>query len=150
CDFQVKIRGHRIEPGEVEAALLKHPRVGQAVVVDREFAAGDRRLIAYVVAEANTSTSELSDYVKDNLPSYMAPAMWVTLDELSLTPNGKVDRAALVTPQLSTPKLQGKYVAPRNVTEQQLVQIWEELFKVRPISITYDFFELGGYSLLMI
>jgi amino acid adenylation domain-containing protein len=151
CDFQVKIRGHRIEPSEVEAVLLKHPRVRQAVVVDREFAAGDRRLIAYVVAEKNTNPSELSDYVKDNLPSYMAPAMWVTLDELPLTPNGKVDRAALVTPQLSTtPKLQGEYVAPRNVIEQQLVQIWEELFKVQPIGIIHDFFELGGHSLLMI
>ena len=150
-DFQVKIRGHRIEPGEVEAALLKHPRVRQAVVVDREFAAGDRRLIAYVVTEEHISTSELSDYVKDILPSYMAPAMWVTLDQLPLTANGKVDRAALVTPQLSTkPRLRGEYVAPRNVIEQQLVQIWEDLFKVQPISITHDFFELGGHSVLTI
>lgn len=150
-DFQVKIRGHRIEPGEVEAALSKNPKVRQAVVLDRGFGP-DKRLVAYVVARENSATTsaELNSYLKERLPRFMVPTSWVMLDELPLTPNGKVNRAALPELSHSLNRLAGEYIAPRNYLQEQLVEIWEDLLNIHPIGVTDNFFELGGHSLMMI
>ncbi|WNG57420.1 amino acid adenylation domain-containing protein [Archangium gephyra] len=147
-DSQVKLRGFRIEPGEVESALVGYPGVGEAVVMVREDSPGDRRLVGYVVAREGQGleVSELKAYLKDKLPDYMVPAALVKLDTLPLNPNGKVDRKALPVPdQVRTS--QG-YVAPRNETERLLAQLWSEVLAAPRIGIHDNFFELGGHSLL--
>jgi amino acid adenylation domain-containing protein len=150
-DDQVKLNGFRIELGEIQAVLSEHPALKEALVLAREDSPGDKRLVAYVVAngEAAPSNEELRSYLKERLPEYMVPSAAVILDALPLTPHGKVDRAALPAPQISLSRSKGDYVAPRNGLQQQLVEIWEELFKVHPIGVTDNFFELGGHSLLM-
>ena len=151
-DDQVKISGYRIEPGEIEAALLEHPEVTAALVLAHEDAPGDKRLVAYVVANPqNTPTTEdLRSHLKERLPDYMVPSLFVMLDAMPLTQHGKVDKAALPVPQLSLSRAGREYVAPKNGLQQQLVEIWEELFKFHPIGVTDNFFELGGHSLQMI
>src|SRR5581483_224947 len=149
-DDQVKIRGFRIELGEVEAALRRHPRVGDAVVVARGDTAGDRRLVAYVVPDgaAHLPPSTLQSFLRQKLPDYMVPSLFVTMDRLPLNPNGKVDRRALPAPGAERPALEQTYVPPRSPCERRLVAIWERLLGVRPIGVTDDFFALGGHSLL--
>jgi amino acid adenylation domain-containing protein len=166
-DNQVKISGFRIEPGEVEAALSQHPSVGDVTVLAREDTPGDKRLVAYVVARAAEAApdgaaragdeeftpptaEELRAHLKDRVPEYALPSAFVMLDAMPLTANGKIDRGALPAPQLSLSRSGREYVAPRNGLQQQLVDIWEELFKVHPIGLTDNFFELGGHSLMMI
>jgi amino acid adenylation domain-containing protein len=165
-DNQVKISGFRIEPGEVEAVLSQHPAVRDVMVMAREDTPGDKRLVAYVVAGAAAAEGEapaaggeeaapptpegLRAFLKDRVPEYMAPAAFVLLDALPLTANGKIDRGALPAPQFSLSRSGREYVAPRNELQQQLVDIWEELFKVHPIGLNDNFFELGGHSLMMI
>jgi amino acid adenylation domain-containing protein len=152
-DAQVKVSGYRVEPGEVEAALGRHAGVGAAVVTAREEGGGGRRLIGYVVGrggEPPPASELLRAYLRESLPEYMVPSVCVVLDALPLTPNGKVDKAALPAPQLSLSRSGREYVAPRTGLQQQLVDIWEELFKIHPIGLTDNFFELGGHSLLMV
>ncbi|MET0646544.1 MAG: amino acid adenylation domain-containing protein [Pyrinomonadaceae bacterium] len=152
-DGQVKINGFRIEPGEVEAALSQHPAVSAALVAARADDVGDKRLVAYVVARAGGSVpggEELRSYLRERVPEYMVPSACVVLNALPLTLHGKVDRAALPAPQAVLRGSGRHYVAPRNDLQRQLVEIWEELFKVHPIGLTDDFFELGGHSLLML
>jgi amino acid adenylation domain-containing protein len=149
-DEQVKIRGHRIELGEVEAALESHPQVGRAVAAAKEGAGGGRRLVAYVVCAAGAEApgaAELRGHVRARLPEYMAPSAFVVLDALPLTPNGKVDRKALPEPEVSGPAGES-YVAPRNSVEAGLAGIWEEVLNVRPVGVRDNFFELGGHSLM--
>jgi len=149
-DHQVKIRGFRIELGEIEAVLEQHAGVNQAVVVAREDKPGDKRLVAYVVAESPdtlTSSAELRRHVGKQLPDYMTPAAFVQMAKLPLTPNGKVDRKALPAPDQSR-DAGAVYVAPRDATERKLVQIWEQVLGVSPISVTANFFDLGGRSIL--
>ena len=150
-DEQVKISGYRIEPGEVEAALETHPSVAAAIAVASEEAAGDKRLIAYVVAKTDTAPAveQLRDYLKERVPDYMLPSAIVLLETLPLTAHGKVDRAALPAPRGAAGRPLGDYVAPRNELERQLTAIWEELFKTSPIGVHDNFFELGGHSLLL-
>ena len=151
-DEQVKISGFRIEPGEIEAALETHPSVTTAVAVVDQETPHEKRLIAYVVAKENTlspGVDELRAYLKERVPEYMTPAAFVMLDALPLTPHGKIDRAALPAPRANADRPAGQYVAPRNAIEQQLVAIWEELFKTNPIGVRDNFFEMGGHSLLL-
>jgi amino acid adenylation domain-containing protein len=151
-DNQVKLRGFRIELGEIEAALRQHPALREAVVVAREMAPGDRRLIAYTVAREHESPSirELRGFLKERLPDYMIPSSFVALDALPVTPNGKVDRNALPSPDKKETMPEEVYVAPRNSMEFRLVEIWERVLGVRLIGMSGNFFELGGHSLLAV
>lgn len=149
-DHQVKLRGFRIELGEIEAVLTQHPAVQQAVVLVREDTSGDPRLVTYIIPRPGLflQIENLRDFLKGKLPSYMVPVAFVPLETLSVTPNGKVDRRALPAPAQT--KTAHKVMAPRDEVERQLVQIWEDLFQVRPIGVQDDFFELGGHSLLAV
>ncbi|QOY92808.1 amino acid adenylation domain-containing protein [Massilia sp. UMI-21] len=150
-DHQVKIRGFRIEPGEVEAALRAHAAVGQALVMVDQGPTG-KRLVAYVVAKvaakvtADSGMAELRSYLKDRLPEYMVPAVFVALDAMPLTPNGKVDRKALPAPDGHASG--AAYIAPRTPAETTLAAIWSEVLGVEQVGIQDNFFELGGHSLL--
>jgi amino acid adenylation domain-containing protein len=146
-DNQVKIRGFRIELGEIEARLLAHPAVTEAVVTAREDAPGDKRLAAYFVTESPVKATDLRDYLKQTLPDYMIPAAFVELDEMPLTPNGKIDRKALPAPSSAIAESDRAFVAHRDDVESRLVKIWETILNVNPISVKDDFFELGGHSL---
>lgn len=148
-DFQVKVRGFRVELGEIEAYLGKHPGVREVVVTVAEAELGQKRLVAYVVlvGELACTTTELRDYLKQKLPDYMIPAIWVTLPSLPLTPNGKVDRKALPPPDTSRPAQFSGYVSPRTDIEKMLAGWWAEILRVEHVSIHDDFFELGGHSL---
>ncbi len=150
-DFQVKLRGYRIELGEVEAVLRSHASVNEAVVVAREDAPGDKRLVAYVASRAAQATAEsLRDHLRQHLPEYMVPSAFVLLDALPLTPGGKVDRKVLPAPEGRASSAAGGYVAPRTSTELRLAAIWAEVLKLERIGVTDDFFALGAHSLLLI
>lgn len=147
-DSQVKLRGYRIEPGEIEALLERQASVEAAVVVVREETQGDQRLVAYVVAQADAVVSEkrLRDALAAFLPAYMVPSSIVPLHALPLTPGGKIDRKALPAPEGGS--LGMPYVAPQTNLERQLAAIWREVLGVRQIGINDNFFSLGGHSLL--
>jgi amino acid adenylation domain-containing protein len=150
-DSQVKVRGYRIELGEIEAAISQHRSVREALVVVREDERGDKRLVAYMIPKAKpVPVEELKNFLQSQLPGYMVPTTFVEMVAFPLTENGKIDRRAL--PENSPPQQseQVKIVAPRNQWEQQLLKIWEELFKIQPISVTDDFFELAGHSLMAV
>jgi amino acid adenylation domain-containing protein len=149
-DHQVKIRGFRIELGEIEAVLEEHPEVRQAVVIAREDTPDDKRLVAYFIPDPASSVGpdELRSHAAKQLPDYMLPAVFVTMVRFPLTPNGKVDRKALPPPAASDFDSGGEYVAPRDSVERKLVQLWEEVLDVSPISVTANFFDLGGRSLV--
>lgn len=149
-DQQVKLRGFRIEPGEIEAVLSSHPSVREAVVIVREDPAQGRRLVAYVVAkgEPSMSTPELRSHLQSKLPEYMVPSAFVMLEELPRTPSGKLNRRALPAPGAVWAERGESYLAPRDDVEFQLIRIWEKLLDVKGIGIRDSFFDLGGYSLL--
>jgi len=149
-DHQVKIRGHRIETGEIEAVLAEHTQVRQAVVMAQADAGGRHQLVAWVVTEpgVEVSSSELRRHLSVHLPEYMIPAVFIPMAEFRLTPNGKVDRKALPTPDGSRPVLEREFVAPRTETEKVLAQIWSDVLGVSKIGIHDNFFELRGHSLL--
>ena len=144
-DAQVKVRGFRVELGEVEAMLAAHAAVREAAVVLREDVEGQPRLVAYVVAEAgaDAGAAGLADYLRERLPEYMVPAAYVALDAMPLNANGKLDRRALPAPEETA-----RYVAPRSATEEVLAGIWEEVLGVERVGVDASFFELGGDSLL--
>ncbi|MGN4022228.1 amino acid adenylation domain-containing protein, partial [Burkholderia gladioli] len=149
ADHQVKIRGFRIEPGEIEAALAAHERVAEAVVIAREEAGGDHRLVAYLVGDGEApDTNALRTYLQQKLPGHMVPSHFVLLDALPLTTNGKLDRRALPAPELS--RGTSAYAAPRSETERTLAAIWAQLLGLDRVGLHDDFFELGGHSLLAI
>jgi acyl-coenzyme A synthetase/AMP-(fatty) acid ligase len=149
-DQQIKIRGFRVELGEIEAALCQHPSIAQAVALARENAQGEKSLVAYVVSEREPppTTFELCNFLKQELPHYMIPSSFVFLASLPLTPNGKVDRKALPALDQSQSELQASYVVPRNPVEKVLAGIWAELLKLERVGIHDNFFGLGGHSLL--
>ncbi|MEP7183680.1 MAG: amino acid adenylation domain-containing protein, partial [Betaproteobacteria bacterium] len=149
-DRQVKIRGHRIEPAEVEAALLRLPAVREAVIVVHGTTTDDRRLTAYVVPADATApdAAHLWRELRRTLPEYMIPAAFVFLAAWPLTPNGKIDRAKLPDPGDLEQQRTGWHVPPRDPSQQMVAQVWEELLGVRSIGIHDSFFDLGGHSLL--
>ncbi len=142
-DQQVKVRGFRIEPGEIEARLREHPGVREAAVLAREDAPGQPRLVAYVVGEAGAEA--LRAHLGRSLPEHMVPGVFVALEWLPLTPNGKLDRGALPAPERGA---EAEYVAPRTATEEVLAGIWAEVLGVERVGATASFFALGGHSLL--
>ena len=149
-DHQVKIRGYRIEPAEIDLVLEQHENVAEALVIVREDIPGNKRLVAYVVAASQSTpgAGELRDYLKERLPEYMVPSAFVMLDQMPLTPNGKIDRRALPAPDTTRPEMTHRFVAPRNATEEALAGIVAKVLNLQQVGVEDDFFELGGHSLL--
>ncbi|HET7464785.1 MAG TPA: condensation domain-containing protein, partial [Longimicrobium sp.] len=145
-DFQVKLRGFRVEPGEIEARLSEHPAVRQAVVLVRDDAPGDRRLVAYCVAEGPVDAESLRAHLAARLPSYMVPAAFVLMEAFPVSTSGKVDRAALPAPGGDAYATHG-YEAPVGETEAALAEIWAEVLGVERVGRHDHFFERGGHSL---
>ena len=148
-DHQVKIRGFRVELGEIESALLRLPGVRETVVLAREDAAGDRRLVAYVVPSGASAPEPgaLRAALLETLPEYMVPAAFMPLERLPLTRNGKVDRKALPAPDASAQPVR-EYQAPRTPTEEVLAGVWAQVLRLERVGRDDPFFELGGHSLL--
>jgi amino acid adenylation domain-containing protein len=149
-DDQAKIRGFRVEPGEIEVVLSQHPGVREVVVVARSETSGDKRLVAYLVADGGSppSTTELHRFLKERVPEYMIPSVFVQLDALPLTGSGKIDRRALPAPDRLRPKLELVFVPPRTPIEEALAEIWKDVLGVERVGVHDNFFELGGHSLL--
>ncbi|MFP2933517.1 amino acid adenylation domain-containing protein, partial [Pyxidicoccus sp. 3LG] len=146
-DFQVKVRGFRIELGEVETTLYSHPEVREAIVIAREDAPGNKRLVGYVTARtASLDAPALRAFLQQRLPEYMVPSAFVVLEEFPRTPNGKVDRKALPAPE-ARPEFR-PFIPPSSATEVRLAALWSELLGLPEVSALDDFFELGGHSLL--
>ncbi|MCW2985404.1 MAG: sypC, partial [Conexibacter sp.] len=155
-DDQVKVRGYRVELGEIEAVLAAHPAVESVAVVAREETPGDPRLVAYVVAEARPSNEAaatpetLRAFLAERLPAYMVPAAFVRLDALPLTANGKVDRKVLPAPDSTHLAVEAVFVEPRSDLERMVARIWCDLLNVSVVGVHDNFFELGGNSLLVV
>ncbi|HEX2202234.1 MAG TPA: amino acid adenylation domain-containing protein, partial [Longimicrobium sp.] len=149
-DQQVKVRGFRVEPGEVEAALLRHPEVEAAAVVARPGAGGPARLVAYVVARDGVApgAAALREHLRERLPDYMVPSLFARLDALPRTPNGKVDRRALPAPEEAGAEGDGAHAEPRTETEREVAALWAEVLGVERVGVDENFFDLGGHSLL--
>ncbi len=149
-DHQVKIRGFRIELGEIEAVIGQHSNIHQTVAIVREDVPGDKRLVAYLVAKQQPvpTVGELRRFLKKQLPEYMIPSAFVTLDTLPLSANGKVDRRALPVPQIAHIGDQITFVAPRTPIEEILAEIWAEVLGIEVVGVHDNFFTLGGHSLL--
>ncbi|WP_155742256.1 non-ribosomal peptide synthetase, partial [Paenibacillus polymyxa] len=145
-DAQVKIRGYRIELGEVETQLLKLEAVREAVVIAREDEQGQKQLCAYVVADEEVVASELRSALSQKLPGYMIPSYVIQLEQMPLTPNGKIDRKALPAPEGSL-QSGADYVAPRTWVEVKLAQIWQDVLGLTQVGVKENFFEIGGHSL---
>jgi acyl carrier protein len=151
-DHQVKVRGFRIEPGEIENLLIQHEEVKQAVVIAREDLPGDQRLVAYLVADPERPpiVNQLRSHLQDRLPQFMIPSLFVLMEALPTTPNGKLDRDALPTLESRRPDLEQLRVVPRNEIESAIAEIWKEVLRVDEVGIDDNFFDLGGHSLLLI
>jgi aspartate racemase len=156
-DFQVKLRGMRVELGEIESVLEQHPTVKEAVVTAREDKSGDKRLVAYIVPKLLSDeisqtvfTKELRNFLKEKLADYMVPSAFVMLSTLPLTPNGKINRTALPAPDQVRQEPEETFVAPQDELELQLTRIWEKVLGIQPIGVRDNFFDLGGHSLLAV
>jgi natural product biosynthesis luciferase-like monooxygenase protein/amino acid adenylation domain-containing protein len=152
-DYQVKLRGFRVEPGEIEAVVESDPDVKSCIVIARADAGQDPRLIAYVVPvdeQVELSIPDLRRHVKQSLPEYMLPAAFVPLQTLPLTPNGKVDRSALPDPDQERPEIETTFVTVRDPVEEIVAGIWENLLRLDKVGTEDNFFELGGHSLLAV
>ena len=149
-DEQVKVRGFRVEPNEVTATLNEHPHIQQSVVVAREVAPGDTRLIAYFVAvpQSHPTLGELRDFLGARLPDFMVPATFVRLEKLPLTANGKVDRMSLPAPEDTNTLRDSAYTAPRTDMEKTVAGILERVLGLEHVDVEENFFSLGGHSLL--
>ena len=155
ADDQIKVRGYRVELGEIEAVLAQHPGVRQAIVRAREDAAGNKYLVAYIVPNNQPVSSQgqlgghdLAQFLRTKLPEYMVPSSVVLLEAMPLTPTGKVDLNALPIPDSSQLDREHGYVAPRTTLEQQLADLWASVLGVERVGVHDSFFELGGHSLL--
>jgi amino acid adenylation domain-containing protein len=150
-DYQLKIRGHRIEPAEMESALMQMPAVGECIVIAREVSPDDKRLVAYLVLKEGEAVTahELRQFLKPRLPAHLIPSSFVILESLPLSPHGKVDRQALPAPGDHDLEPGTMYVAPSTPIEEEVAQIFREVLKVEKVGIYDDFFALGGHSLLV-
>ncbi len=151
-DQQVKLRGFRVELGEIESVLTQHSGIRDCVVTVHANGNGDKKLAAYFVPHGRRSPAipELRQHLKNKLPEYMVPSAFVRLDALPLTPNGKVDRQALPAPERVRPELEKRYATPQDAVEVELTRIWENVLGIHPVGIQDKFFELGGHSLLAV
>lgn len=149
-DNQVKIRGFRIELGEIEAVLAQHSGVRQNAVIVREDTPGNKRLVAYAIAqpELTLTAEDLRATLQQQLPDYMIPSCFVQLEAFPLTPNGKIDRRALPLPESLL--IEQEIVAPRNELEARLAKIWQDILGIDRVSVTANFSDLGGHSLLAV
>jgi amino acid adenylation domain-containing protein len=152
ADHQVKIRGFRIELGEIETALRSHASVREAVVMARTEESGEKRLVAYLVGNADRlpNADRWRQELKQQLPEYMIPTVFVALERLPLTSNGKVDRKALPAPEGERPELEWAYEAPRTSAEEKLAEIWSQVLRVERVGVHDNFFALGGDSMRII
>lgn len=151
-DNQIKIRGFRVELGEIETLLNQHPAVKQSAVALKQDANNESKLIAYLVLKKDTTDKAIAfnDFLQQQLPKYAIPSAFIFLDKLPLTTNGKIDRHSLPTPDLISSEIKRNYIAPRTFPEQQMAEIWQEVLGVSQVGIDDDFFELGGHSLLIV
>jgi len=149
-DFQVKIRGHRVEMSEVETALLEIEGVKEAVVVGEERKPGEKRLVGYIVWRGAPAPriSEVRRQLGETLPDYMVPSSFVFLEAFPLTATGKIDRRALPTPDGIRPAIDSSFVSPRTVMEEEVAAIWAEVLGLDRVGVFDGFLELGGDSLL--
>jgi amino acid adenylation domain-containing protein len=151
ADDQLKIRGFRVEPGEIEAALREHPAVAEALVVGSDDDAGAKRLVAYLVGkESSVSAGELRERLRRTLPEYMIPSAFEFLDAFPLTPSGKVNRAGLALASLGEADRERERTPPRTDTERRLAAIWSRLLEVEELGVEENFFEIGGHSLMAV
>jgi amino acid adenylation domain-containing protein len=148
-DDQAKVRGFRIEPGEIESALALHPDVEDAVVVTDRDAAGATRLVCYFTG-SHAHAHSLRDFLAARLPSYMIPAGFVRLESLPRSPAGKLDRNALPSPRLTAPDPGATYVAPATATEKETARVWAEVLRLERVGVRDKFFEIGGNSLKIV
>jgi acyl carrier protein len=149
-DSQVKILGHRIEPGEIEAVLQRHGRVKRASVIARTESSGKRLVAFFVPSEPGPEPEELRDFVASQLPQHMIPTFFVALESFPLSENGKVDRAALVNLELASKPAPTPEGVPSSDLERTLAQLWQGILKVQNVGLDDNFFDLGGDSLLLV
>lgn len=155
ADHQVKIRGFRVELGEIEAVLRTHSALRDAVCLVWKDGSGDKRIVAYVVLRerggpTGPTAPEVRRYLEERLPDYFIPSSVILLDEFPVTPNGKVDRAALPIPSETRPQLDNPFVAPQTETERIVATVWQEVLGIQNAGIHDNFFDLGGHSLLIV
>jgi natural product biosynthesis luciferase-like monooxygenase protein/amino acid adenylation domain-containing protein len=146
-DDQVKIQGHRIEPGEVENALQRYPAVEQAVVVAGQDKYGEHELCAYLVCKEALNTAAIREHLKKLLPAYMIPTQYIQIDAIPLLPSGKADKKRLLASQGQAVSAGVEYVAPRNEVEEKITAMWQDVLSKEKIGVKDDFFYLGGHSL---
>jgi thioester reductase-like protein len=150
-DHQVKVRGFRIEPGEIECVLCQHPGVRQAIVVAHGDTPESKRLVAYLTGlDPAPAPQELRAFLKEKLPEYMVPSSFLMLEALPLSPNGKVDRKALPAPERPRAELSRSFEPPRSDLEKTLAGIWAEVLQLDQVGIRDNFFDLGGHSLALV
>jgi amino acid adenylation domain-containing protein len=151
-DAQVKVRGFRVELGEIEVVLREHPSVKECIVLVKDDQVGNQQLVGYIILNAGVERqaggAELREYLRERLPEYMVPTVFMIMNEWPLTPSGKVDVRALPQPEVKRDKLMRVYVAPETPVQQIVAGIWAELLKVEVVGANDNFFELGGHSLL--
>jgi amino acid adenylation domain-containing protein len=152
CDDQIKFHGFRIELGEIESALRDHPDVQDAAVIAKSGEKRDVHLIAYLVSELKEKliASEMRSFLKLSLPDFMIPSIFLLIDSIPLTPNGKLDRQALPEPNSLRPNLNSAYCMPRNLVEKAIARIWQNELNIESVGIHDNFFDLGGHSLLLV
>lgn len=153
-DFQVKLRGYRVELGEIETTLREYSTIKDAIVMIREDKSGDKRLVAYLLGALNENgdtvhldPQEIRHFISERLPAYMIPAIYIELESFPLTPSGKIDRKAFPSPDEDQFLISTNYVAPRSPIEEIVAGLWAEILNLNRISIYDNFFELGGHSL---
>ncbi len=146
----MKIRGFRVEPGEIETVLRRHPAVKDSVVVVLPDLGGEKRLVTYFITKngGELPMQEVREFLRQRLPEYMLPTFVLQIEELPLTPSGKINRRALPDPDFGARQVEHEFVAPRTPTEEALVEIYKEVLTIDEVGIHDSFFELGGHSLL--